>query len=149
MRTSEEAPRMSGTPGWLWIAAGLGIVWNVYGVYQFTGSLSKTAEDSMRAGMTQAQAELYLSLPSWITLVFAVGVFGGLAGSIALLARRGVALPVFAVSLAGYTLLFLGDLYYGVFAGIPSQLVILTLVVAIAGALLFASTVARKRAYLA
>ena len=49
MRTSEEAPRMSGTPGWLWIAAGLGIVWNVYGVYQFTGSLSKTAEDSICA----------------------------------------------------------------------------------------------------
>ncbi len=44
---------------------------------------------------------------------------------------------------------FLGDLYYGVFAGIQSQLVVLTLVVAIAGALLFASTVARKRAYLA
>jgi hypothetical protein len=135
-------------PVWLWATAGFGVLWNVYGVYQFMGSLSKTAEDSMRAGMTQAQAQLYSSLPPWITVAFAVGVFGGLAGSVALLARRHIARTILAVSFGAYALLFGGDLYYGVFAGIPSQLAILTFVVAVAGGLLWTARSARQRAML-
>jgi RNA polymerase sigma-70 factor (ECF subfamily) len=38
--------------------------------------------------MTPSQAALYLSPPGWISVVFAVGVFGGLVGSIGLALRR-------------------------------------------------------------
>ena len=99
----------------------------------------------MTAGMTAEQAQLYLSLPIWITLVFAVGVFAGAAGSIALLLRKAVALPIFAISLIGYLLLFAGDVYYGVFNSIPEQLAILGLVVAIAAVLLGVTRFAQVR----
>ena len=103
----------------------------------------------MATGMTQAQADIYLSLPAWISVVFAVGVFGGLIGSFTLAARKAITVPIFAVSLVGYLFLFAGDTYYGVFAAIPVQLVILATVVVIAAALLAVSMLAKKCALLA
>lgn len=102
----------------------------------------------MTAGMTASQSEIYLSLPAWINVVFAVGVFGGLVGSILLALRRRAARAVFAASLVGYALLFAGDAYHGVFAAIPSQLGILAVVVLIAAALFGASRLAGKRGLL-
>ena len=136
------------TPIWLMVTAGLGVLWNAYGLYQFIGSFSQTKESLMAVGMTAAQAELYLSLPAWITVVFAVGVVGGLAGSVALLMKKAIAYPIFSASLVGYIFLFAGDFYYGVFDNIPSQLAILIVVVAIAAALFAATAVARRKALL-
>jgi hypothetical protein len=53
-----------------------------------------------------------------------------------------------AASFVGYGLLFAGDVYHGVFAAIPSQLVILAVVVLIAAALSWASRSADKRGVL-
>lgn len=136
------------TPAWLWVTASLGLLWNAYGIYQFIGTFTEAGQAAMTAGMTKSQADLYLSLPNWISLVFAIGVFGGMFGSIALALRRKISLPIFAVSLVGYCLLFAGDIYYGVFAAIPSQLAILAMVVIIAAALLAASRIAVKRGLL-
>jgi hypothetical protein len=137
------------TPFWFWAAGAFGLVWNVYGVYQFTGSFSQTPESLMAAGMTAEAAEVYFGLPVWMTLVFAIGVFGGLAGSVLLLLRRAIALPVFAVSLAGYVALFAGDVGYGVFKNNTTQLTILVFVVAVAAALFAVARVSRSRGILA
>ena len=133
------------TPPWLWAAAALGILWNLYGVYQYVGSFTDAGRAAMTAGMTASQAAVYLSLPTWISVAFALGVFGGLAGSVLLALRRLTARQVFAASLIGYAALFAGDAYHGVFAAIPSQLAILAVVVAIAAALAWAAHVAAKR----
>jgi hypothetical protein len=129
-------------------AAALCVLWNLYGVFQFAGSFTQTHNSLMTGGMTASQASAYLSLPAWISVVFAVGVFGGLAASISLAARRHVAVPLFALLLVGYLLLFAGDAWYGVFASIPEQLAILGVVVLIAAALLWASWLARKHGLL-
>jgi hypothetical protein len=130
------------------VAAVAGLGWNLFGLWQFAGSLRQTSESLMAAGMTAEQAEIYLALPGWMTVVFAVGVIGGTVGSVLLLLRRVAAVPVFALSLAGYIALFAGDLAYAVFAGLPEQLVIITTVVLIAGALFALSLFARKRGML-
>lgn len=140
--TTLELARPS-APAWLLGTAGAGVAWNLYGVYQFIGSLTPAGQAAMTAGMTSAQAEVYLALPAWISVVFAVGVFGGLIGSTLLLARRNAARGVLLASLLGYALLFGGDAAYGVFAAVPSQLAILAVVVAIAAVL---SWVARRAA---
>jgi hypothetical protein len=131
-------------PAWLGVASALGILWNAYGVYQFAGSFTPSGQAAMTAGMTAAQAALYLSLPAWISVVFAVGVFGGLAGSVLLARKRRAARTVLAASLVGYGLLFAGDAYHGVFAAIPAQLGILAIVVLVAAALYWASQRAGK-----
>ena len=139
------APRV---PIWLWAAAVFGVVWNLYGTYQYIGTFTQAGQAAMTAGMTPAQAAVYLALPAWVSAVFAVGVFGVLAGSMLLALRRASARPVFAVSLVGYGLLFAGDAAYGVFAVIPSQLAILAAVVLIAATLLGVTSLARKRGLL-
>lgn len=129
--------RAGPVPRWYWVAAGLGLLWNLYGVFQLYGTVTATPTKLMEMGMNEAQARLYAGLPIWMNAVFTLGVLGGTAGCALLLARRRLAVPVFAASLAGYVALYVGDILYGVFAAIgASQVVILTFVVAVAVALL-------------
>ncbi len=123
-------------PKWFWICAGLGLAWNLFGVVQFMGTALASQEGLMMGGMTEAQAKLYFGLPIWMNIAFAVGVFGGLLGSALLLLRRKQAVPVFAISLVGYIVLYIGDITQGVFAIMGSeQVIILTSVVLIAAGL--------------
>lgn len=125
-------------PKWFWICAGLGLAWNMFGVVQFLGTALASQEGLMMSGMTEAQARLYFGLPVWMHIAFAIGVFGGLLGSALLLLRRKQSVPVFAVSLAGYIVLYIGDITEGVFAIMgTSQVIILTCVVLIAAGLLW------------
>ena len=140
--------RRSRTPAWFWGMAGFGLLWNLYGIYQFMGTLTPAGRSAMATGMTAAQAQVYFSLPAWMTVAFAIGVFGGLLGSLALSGRRAAAVPVLAVSLAGYIALFSGDVYFGVFDALPGQLAILAFVVLVAVALLATAWAARARALL-
>jgi hypothetical protein len=148
MQTLSLDSHLSRAPHGLMAAAVLGVLWNLYGVVQFAGSFTPAGQAAMTAGMTPAQAAVYLALPGWVSAVFAVGVFGGLAGSIALALRRRVAVPVLWASLVGYALLFAADAYHGVFAAIPAQLAVLALVVLIAAALLWAARRAAQRGLL-
>jgi hypothetical protein len=117
--------------------AALGLAWNAFGLFQFVRSLRNTSESLMRMGMTAEQARVYTSYPAWMTAAFAVGVVGGFVGSLLLLARNRNAAPVFLASLVGYIGLYVGDITEGVFAALGApQVIVLTLVVAIAAALL-------------
>ncbi len=140
--------RSDRAPAWFWGMAGFGVLWNLYGIFQFIGTLTPAGRSAMAAGMTAAQAQIYFSLPAWMTVVFAIGVFGGLLGSLALALRRTAAVPVLAASLVGYVALFSGDVHFGVFDAMPGQLAILAFVVVVAAALLATAWVARSRALL-
>jgi hypothetical protein len=118
-------------------AAGLALAWNLFGVVQFLESLRSTPDSLMQMGLSPEQAAVMSSSPAWMTAAFAVGVWGGVVGSALLLLRRGPATGVLAASLAGYIVLFIGDVTEGVFAALGApQVAILTLVVGIATALL-------------
>jgi hypothetical protein len=124
------------------------MLWNAFGVCQFANSMTEAGRGAMTSGMTSAQAQAYLSLPGWVSVVFAIGACGGLIGTIALVLNRRIAFPVLTASLFGYGLLFAGDAVYGVFDGTPGQLVLLACVVLIAAALLWITGLARKRGLL-
>ena len=142
--TDMVAPRGRG-PVWLGAAAAFGVAWNAFGLIQLADMLAQTGASLMMRGMSAAAAEVYLALPGWMSVVFAIGAGGGVAGSVALALRRRVALQLFAASLAGYIALYAGDLAHGLFALIPGQQAILTTVVAIAVALLAVAWIARRR----
>ena len=103
-----------------------------------------------RADLTAEQAAVMLGYPVWMTVVFAVGVFGGAIGCLLMLARSAVAVPVFALSLFGYIALYIGDIIHGVFAAMGTpQVVVLTVVVAIAAGLWAVARLFRTRGVLA
>ena len=135
-------------PGWVAAVSIVGILWNMFGVYQYAGTFTTRGQAAMTAGMSTDQAALYLSLPPWISIVFAVGVGGGLIGSLLLVLQRRLSTLFLTASLVGYALLFAGDTYYGVFAALPSQLAILGLVVLIAAVLFGTSRIAATRSLL-
>ncbi|OYW21436.1 MAG: hypothetical protein B7Z43_10525 [Sphingomonas sp. 12-62-6] len=146
MQITDSAGRMSVL---IRAVAAMGAAWNVFGVIQFWGQVSAAPAMLMAKGITAAQANFYASPPGWMTIVFGIGVFGGLAGSFLLLAGRRLATTLFGMSLVGYIALYIGDITEGVFAafGTP-QIVILTIVVAIAVGLLMLSLHANRRGWL-
>jgi hypothetical protein len=135
------------TPIWYWAVAGLGLTWNIFGLTAFREYATGTQEYWQSTGMTAEQAALYSSLPTWLTAVFAIGVFGAVIGCVLLLARHRLALPVLLVSFIGYALLYIGDIVLGVFAalGMP-QIAVLTTVIAAAAALLWLAFYAKSHA---
>lgn len=135
-------------PAWVWFVGALGATWNIFGLVQLADFVSQTEASLMMQGMSPAAAQLYYGLPIWMKIVFAVGSLGGLIGCVLLLARHRAAVTVLAVSLTGYIALFAGDYAYGVFDAIPGQLTVLLVVLAVAGVLLGAGLLARKRGLL-
>lgn len=132
------SPTSARAPVWLIATSVGGIVWNIFGAFQFAGSVLATETSLIASGLTPEQAAVMTGYPAWMTLAFAVGVLGGLAGSVLLLLRRAIAMPVLTASLGAYVALWIGDAVHGVFAAMGTpQVVILTSVVAIA-AVLFA-----------
>lgn len=128
----------SQVPSWFWVVAVTGLAWNIFGVVQFSGQVSQNETAMMGAGMTAAQAAAYAALPLWMDVVFAIGTVGGTIGCFLLLLRNRLAVPVFAASLAGYLVLYVGDIVHGIFAAFgASQVIILSVVVAIAAGLLW------------
>ena len=142
--TVVKAPKT--TPLWFWVVAGLGLAWNIFGLFAFKEFVTGTQEYWQSTGMTTSQATLYSSLPTWMTVVFAIGVFGAVIGCVLLLARHRLALPVLVASFIGYICLYIGDIVLGVFAALgTSQVMVLSTVVAIASVLLWMAIHAKSR----
>ncbi len=92
------------TPWHLWLVGVVAVLFNAIGVFDFAMSMTQGAKYMASAGMTPAQIAHYQDMPAWMTVVWAVGVFGALAGSVLILLRNKLAWPVLAVSLAAFLL---------------------------------------------
>lgn len=127
----------------------LGLAWNIFGTYQFIVSVNATSESLIAIGMSEAQAMVMTKHPLWMTVSFAIGVFGGLIGSILLLLKKAISEKIFLVSLFGYIVLYIGDITEGIFEAIgKSQVIILTTVVIIAFGLWFFARAYRRKGIL-
>jgi len=90
------------TPWHLWLIGVIAVLFNAIGVFDFVMSMAQGAKYQASAGMTPDQIAHYQQMPSWMTVVWAVGVFGAFLASILLLLRRKLAWPVFVLSLAAF-----------------------------------------------
>lgn len=86
----------------VWLIGVIAVLFNSIGVFDFVMSMARGAAYQASAGMSPDQVAHYQEMPSWMTVVWAVGVFGAFLASILLLVRRKLALPVFVVSLAAF-----------------------------------------------
>jgi hypothetical protein len=92
------------TPWHLWAVGVVAVLWNAYGGYDYVMSMTQGATYMAAAGMTPEQVAFYEAMPSWMTAVWAIGVWGGVLGSLLLLLRNKLAFPVFAVSFGAFLL---------------------------------------------
>ena len=84
-------------PGWFIAVAVLLALWGVLGCIAFY--LHVKMGPAMDPAATDWDRAYYAALPGWFTPVYAAAVGGGLLGSIALLFRSKLALPLFVISL--------------------------------------------------
>lgn len=86
-------------PTWFWVVSGLALVWNLAGVMNYLSQAYMT--DEIKGALPEDQAALLESTPSWVTAAFAIAVFAGALGCLALLLRKKWARPVLLLSLLG------------------------------------------------
>lgn len=92
-------------PAWFWVVAVLALLWEAFGVamYLMTVGVIENAKE-----VSEAERSLMESSPTWVTGLFAIGVFAGLLGVLGLLLRKSWARPLLIVSLVAVILQFGG-----------------------------------------
>lgn len=103
-------------PKWFWLLASLGLLWNLSGIEEFYDSINATVDSMVAAGFTPEQANLYKSLPVWTMVVFGIAVFCGAIGCALLLLRKKISVKILAISLIAFSIYYVSDILYGVFA---------------------------------
>jgi hypothetical protein len=88
-----------GRPLHLWIVGVLATVWNGFGAFDYL--MTQTRNEAYLAHFTDPQRVYFESFPIYMETAWALGVWGGLLGSLLLLMRSRHAATAFAVSLAG------------------------------------------------
>lgn len=90
-------------PVWFWIIAVVALIWNGLGVMAYLASAFMT--DEMIATLPEEQqAEYLIEHPTWYTAAFALAVFCGALGCLALLLRKKWAYMLFIVSFIAATI---------------------------------------------
>lgn len=99
-----NAPGQAKIPWHLWAVGVVGVLWNSFGCYDYFMTMTKGEEYMKSAGMTDAQIAFMHEAPTWLTAVWAIGVWGGLLGAVLLLVRNKLAVPVFIASLISFVI---------------------------------------------
>ncbi len=93
---------MNTAPKWYMPAAIAALLWNLLGCYAYLSDVTLTPVDI--AKLSPAQQAMYAARPAWAVAVFAIAVWGGALGSLALVLRKRWAQPVLIASLVAVIL---------------------------------------------
>ena len=104
-------PEGTRTPWHFWLAGIVSLLWNGFGGYDYTMTQLRDpayfAQMSGQMGMSVAEMNAFFdTFPAWAIALWAIGVWGSVAGSILLLLRSRHAVTAFVVSLVGAVLSF-------------------------------------------
>lgn len=121
-------------PRWLLWVGIASLLWNLTGVWSFVTNWQMSA--SGYAGLPDVQRELWSSMPTWTWAAFAVAVSCGTAAAIALLLRKGIAVPLFLVSLIAIIIQFSWPIFMtDAFSQMGAELVTFPAILVVLGAL--------------
>ena len=87
------------TPRHLWVVGIIALLWNCIGAFDYLMTQTKNA--AYMSAFPPEQLAFFYGLPVWVVAAWAFAVWGGVLGSVLLLLRRRLAVPVFLVSLVG------------------------------------------------
>jgi len=108
------------TPWWFWAISGVMLLWNLMGVGAYISDTTMSQEDMIK-NYGEALANAAAAQPIWVTVVYALAVFGGALGCLLLLLRKKIAVWPLIMSLVAVILqqgyMWLGS---GVMSEVPS-----------------------------
>lgn len=106
-------------PASFWIISVISLLWNSFGCYDYAMSKLDPVNYMKSLGMSDAAIAYMDGFPAWLTVFWALGVWGSLAGSLLLLARSRYAVTAFGVSLLG---LAVSQVYQWFDGNIPAEM---------------------------
>ncbi len=99
-------------PASFWVIAVLGLLWNSFGAYLYI--LARVDPETALAGASPEMRDYVASQPIWANLGYGLGIWGSFLGSVAMVARKKLAAPLFLASLVGALVSHLGQAMAGV-----------------------------------
>ena len=90
-------PKGTGTPWHLWLVGILATLWNALGAVDFTATMTHWAP--YMSNFTEEQQAFFYSFPIWQYVIWGIAVWGAFIGSILLLMKKKLALPILGISL--------------------------------------------------
>jgi len=118
-----------------WLIGGIALIWNVLGCVNFFVQMNPAALAAYR----ESERAIVEGRPLWATGGFAIAVFGGALGSLLLLLRKRVALPLFIGSSVGVVVTMVHALGIGIEFGPGEILGIILMPLAVAAFLIWYS----------
>lgn len=110
------------TPWHLWVVGILAVMFTAFGAYDYV--MSQVGDRAYIGAAvepfgidTDVAVAYFSSFPFWADFIWAIGVWGAVAGSLLLLARRAWAYPAYLASLAG----LIGSNVYGIANPVPGM----------------------------
>jgi hypothetical protein len=91
-----DLEKNSKTPIHLWIVGIVGLLWNAMGAMDYF--MTQTKNEEYMSAFTAEQLAFFYGLPTWTIATWAIAVWGGVLGTILLLMRNKIAVPVFLAS---------------------------------------------------
>jgi len=125
-----------------WVISVLALLWNGAGVMAYLFMTQATPE-SVAEQYGQAFADIFAAKPAWATGAFAIAVFAGLLGCVALLLRKKWAFTLFVVSLLGVIIHNIWGVMAGTLSVVGTSDKIMTVAVMVIG--IFLIWFARKK----
>lgn len=100
-RGSAMAHTSQASPGRPWLIGGASLLFHGLATFDHAATLVGGEAYMRGSGMSADQIAYFSSLPFWVFLAWALSVWAGLFGSLALLAARSEAAGLFATATAG------------------------------------------------
>ncbi|HHP7238857.1 hypothetical protein [Longibacter sp.] len=97
--TSQPVSATSRPPKHLWIVGGLSLVWNAFGAFDY--AMTQFQVEAYMSNFTAEQLDYFYGFPAWANAVWALGVWGAVAGSVGLLLKKAWAEWAFGISIVG------------------------------------------------
>lgn len=130
-------------PVWFWIISVVALLWNLLGVSAYLMDAYNMVE------LTAEQTAFKEHRPVWYTAAFAIAVFAGALGSIALLLRKKLAVVLFLLSLIAVLIIRVYEFFMQDDVEMSGGTIVMPIIVVIVAALLYwYSKGAREKAWL-
>ncbi len=91
------------TPWHVWVVGFVSLFWNSFGATDFV--MTQTKNRAYMSGFSPEQLDFYYGFPFWVVAAWGLAVWGGVAGSLLLLARKRQAVFLFLLSFLGMALI--------------------------------------------
>jgi hypothetical protein len=90
---------MNRTKWHFWAIGIVALLWNLIGAFDYL--MTQTRNESYMSQFTQEQLNFFYAIPPWAVATWAIGVWGGVLGTILLLLRKRIAIWAYLASVIG------------------------------------------------